>query len=123
MLALLVQYSNSPSDSLGQMSARPGLLGPVRLGDAEGVAQGRYAGLQVELGGLGKVGLLAEVVEVKQRGAALHLSLHQCGWSDLKNEKKKTRKSEKMSGFCPDAERTSYCHLQKTKLLKIVSDI
>lgn len=67
------------------MSAGSGLLGSVRLGDAEGVAQGRYAGLQVELGGLCQVRLLTKVVEVEQRGAALHLGLHQRGRSDLKN--------------------------------------
>lgn len=72
------------------MSAGAGLLGPVRLGYAEGVAQGRYAGLQVELGGLRQVRLLAKVVEVKQRGAALHLSLHQGRGSDLHPEKKQT---------------------------------
>lgn len=70
-------------DSLGQVSAGARLLGPVRLGDAEGVAQRWYAGLQVELGGLSQVRLLAKVVEVKQRGAAFHLSLHQGGRSDL----------------------------------------
>lgn len=70
------------------MSAGARLLGPVGLGDAEGVSQCRYAGLQVELGGLGEVRLLAEVVEVKQCGATLHLSLHQ-GWgSDLHQEQK-----------------------------------
>lgn len=68
------------------MSAGAGLLSPVRLGDAEGVAQGGYAGLQVQLGGLCQVGLLAKVVQVKQRGAALHLSLHQGRRSDLQTE-------------------------------------
>lgn len=36
--------------SLGQVPAGAGLLGPVGLGHAEGVAQGRYAGLKVKLG-------------------------------------------------------------------------
>lgn len=70
------------------MSAGAGLLGPVRLSNTESVAQGGDAGLQVELGGLRQVGLLAEVVEVKERGAALHLGLHQ-GWgSDLRPKQK-----------------------------------
>lgn len=77
--------------SLGQVSAGAGLLGPVRLGDAECVAQCRYAGLQVELGGLREIRLLAKVVEVKKRGATLHLSLHQCGRSDLDQEKSNTQ--------------------------------
>ena len=74
------------------MSAGAGLLGPVRLGDAKGVAQGRYAGLQVKLRGLRQVRLLAKVVEVKKCGAALHLSLHQGRRSDLlpENKNKKT---------------------------------
>lgn len=50
------------SYSLRQVSAGARLLGPVRLSDAEGVAQRRYAGLQVELGGLREVRLLAKVV-------------------------------------------------------------
>lgn len=69
------------------MSAGAGLLGSVRLGDTEGVAQGGYASLQVELGGLRQVRLLTKVVEVKQRGAALHLSLHHGRRSDLHPEK------------------------------------
>lgn len=69
--------------SLGQVSAGTGLLCTVRLCDAEGVAQGGYAGLQVELGGLRQVRLLAKIVEIKERGAALHLSLHQGRRSDL----------------------------------------
>lgn len=72
------------------MSAGAGLLCPVRLGDAEGVTQGRYAGLQVELGRLGQVRLLSKVVEVKQRGAALHLSLHQSRRSDLQADRRRT---------------------------------
>ena len=80
------------------MSTGAGLLGPVRLGDAEGVPQGRYAGLQVELGGLGQVRLLPKVVEVKEGGAALHLSLHQGRRKDLhpENNKKTTRKKERI---------------------------
>lgn len=75
-------------DSLSQVSAGARLLGPVGLGDAEGVAQRWYAGLQVELGRLSQVRLLAEVVEVKERGAAFHLSLHQGGRSDLHTQQK-----------------------------------
>lgn len=65
------------------MSAGAGLLGPVGLSDTEGVTQGGYAGLQVELGGLRQVCLLAEVVEVEECGATLHLSLHQGRRSNL----------------------------------------
>lgn len=65
------------------MSAGARLLGPVRLGDAEGVSQSGDAGLQVELRGLRQERLLAKVVEVEERGAALHLRLHQGGRSDL----------------------------------------
>lgn len=36
--------------SLREVAAGAGLLGPVRLGDAESVSQCRYAGLQIELG-------------------------------------------------------------------------
>lgn len=73
--------------SLRQVSAGAGLLGPVRLGDAERVSQSRDAGLQVELGGLGQEGLLAEVVQTEERGAALHLGLDQCGRGDLEGAK------------------------------------
>ncbi|KAF3848742.1 hypothetical protein F7725_015239, partial [Dissostichus mawsoni] len=59
------------------VSAGAGLLRPVGLGDGEGVPQGGDAGLQVELRGLRQVRLLAKVVQVKERGAALHLRLHQ----------------------------------------------
>lgn len=69
------------------MSAGAGLLGPVWLSNTEGVTQGRYAGLQVELGGLRQERLLAKVVEVKQCGATLHLGLHQGRRSDLHPEK------------------------------------
>lgn len=69
--------------SLWEVSPGARLLGSVRLGDAEGVAECRYAGLQVELGGLREIRLLAEVVEVEERGATLHLSLHQGRRSDL----------------------------------------
>lgn len=69
------------------MSAGAGLLGPVRLGDAERVSQSRDAGFQVELGGLGQVGLLAEVVQTEERGAALHLGLDQRGRGDLEGAK------------------------------------
>lgn len=79
---------NDQPDSLRQVSAGAGLLSSVRLSDAEGVSEGRYAGLQVELRGLRQVGLLAKVVEVKQGGAALHLSLHQGRRSDLYQENK-----------------------------------
>lgn len=51
---------------LRQVSAGAGLLSPVRLSNTEGVTQGRYAGLQVELRGLRQVRLLAKVVEVKE---------------------------------------------------------
>lgn len=69
--------------SLRKVPAGARLLSSVRLGDAEGVPQRRYAGLQVELRGLRQVRLLTKVVEVEQRGPALHLSLHQGGRSDL----------------------------------------
>lgn len=82
------------------MPAGSGLLGPVGLGDAEGVAQGGDARLQVELGGLGQVRLLAEVVEVKERRASFHLRLHQRGGSDLETEDQTT--SEKL--FCCRAD-------------------
>lgn len=65
------------------MSPGARLLGSVRLGDGEGVAQRGYAGLQVELGGLREIRLLTKVVEVEERGATLHLSLHQGRRSDL----------------------------------------
>lgn len=65
------------------MSAGAGLFRSVGLSDAEGVTQGGYAGLQVELGRLRQVGLLSKVVQVKERGPTLHLSLHQCRRSDL----------------------------------------
>lgn len=70
------------------MPAGAGLLGSVGLGHAEGVAQGRYAGLQIELGGLSQVGLLAKVVEAEKRGAALHLGLHHRGRADLWRQNK-----------------------------------
>lgn len=78
---------------LGQMSAGTGLLGPVRLSNTESVAQSRDAGLQVELGGLRQVRLLAEVVEIKQCGAALHLGLHQGRGSDLRPKTNKQKKA------------------------------
>lgn len=65
------------------MPAGAGLLGPVGLGHAEGVAQGGYAGLQVELGRLCQVSLLAKVVKAEERGATLHLGLHHGGRGDL----------------------------------------
>lgn len=70
-------------DSLRQVSASARLLGSVGLSDAEGVPQGRYAGLQVELGGLRQVRLLAKVVQAEERGTALHLGLHQGRRGDL----------------------------------------
>ncbi len=76
------------------MSTGAGLLGPVRLGDTEGVTQGRYAGLQVELRGLCQVRLLAKVVEVKQCGAALHLSLHEGRRGDLHQHKQRNKQTE-----------------------------
>lgn len=82
--------------SLGQVSAGAGLLSPVRLRDAEGVTQCRYAGLQVKLGGLCQVRLFTKVVEVKERGAALHLSLHQSRRSDLHQEKDKQAKAVRL---------------------------
>lgn len=80
--------------SLRKVSAGAGLLSSVRLGDAEGVTQCRYAGLQVKLGGLCQESLLTKVVEVKQRGATLHLSLHQGRGSDLHTEKQQTGKNQ-----------------------------
>ena len=62
--------------SLGQVPACAGLLGTVRLGNAEGVSQGWDAGLQVQLGGLGEECLLPKVVQVEEGGASLHLGLH-----------------------------------------------
>ncbi len=49
----------------------------VGLRDAEDVSERGDDGLQVELGRLREVRLLAEVVEVEERGAALDLRLHQ----------------------------------------------
>lgn len=76
--------------SLRQVSAGAGLFCSVGLSDAEGVTQGRYAGLQVELGRLCQVGLLSKVVQVKERGTTFHLSLHQCRRSDLPTETTQT---------------------------------
>lgn len=78
------------SHSLRQVSAGAGLLRSVGLSDAEGVTQRRYAGLQVELRRLRQVGLLSKVVQVKERGPALHLSLHQRRGSDLHADRKRT---------------------------------
>lgn len=98
------------------MSASARLLGPIRLGDTEGVAQGRYAGLQVELRGLRQVRLLAKVIEVKERGAALHLSLHQSRRSDLHRKNKWTIIVEQ-SDPQSDAELSAPFHTQPSNLL------
>lgn len=98
------------------MSASARLLGPIRLGDTEGVAQGRYAGLQVELRGLRQVRLLAKVIEVKERGAALHLSLHQSRRSDLHRKNKLTIIAEQ-SDPQSDAELSAPFHTQRSNLL------
>lgn len=98
------------------MSAGARLLGPIRLGDTEGVAQGRYAGLQVELRGLRQVRLFAKVVEVKERGAALHLSLHQSRRSDLHRKNKLTIIVEQ-SDPQSDAELSAPFHTQPSNLL------
>lgn len=98
------------------MSASARLLGPIRLGDTEGVAQGRYAGLQVELRGLRQVRLLAKVIEVKERGAALHLSLHQSRRSDL-NRKNKWTIIVEQSDPQSDAELSAPFHTQPSNLL------
>lgn len=93
--------------SLRQVPAGAGQLGPVGLGHAEGVAQGGYAGLQVELGRLRQVSLLAKVVKAEERGAALHLGLHHgrggdlcpnAGWKTIKwwFRKKKQLKKKKV---------------------------
>lgn len=110
--------------SLRQVSAGAGLLGPVRLGDAEGVAQGRYAGLQVELGGLCQVRLLAKVVEVKQRRASLHLSLHQGRRSDLhpetnKNEERYKQWLESLWSWAHRFQISNTCLLTLGKVGKI----
>lgn len=99
------------------MSAGARLLGPIRLGDTEGVAQGRYAGLQVELRGLRQVRLLAKVVEVKERGAALHLSLHQSWRSDLHRKNKLTTIIVEQSDPQSDAELSAPFHTQPSNLL------
>lgn len=98
------------------MSASARLLGPIRLGDTEGVAQGRYAGLQVELRGLRQVRLLAKVIEVKERGAALHLSLHQSRRSDL-HRKNKLMIIVEQSDPQSDAELSAPFHTQPSNLL------
>ena len=45
------------SDSLSYVSACPRGLGAVGDGNTEDVSHGGHAGLQIELGGLGQVGL------------------------------------------------------------------
>lgn len=99
------------------MSASARLLGPIRLGNAEGVAQGRYAGLQVELRGLRQVRLLAKVVEVKECGAALHLSLHQSRRSDLHRKNKLITIIVEQSKPQSDAELSAPFHTQPSNLL------
>lgn len=69
------------------MSARARLLGAVRLRDAEGVAQRRDAGLQIELRRLRQIRILTKVVQTEESGAALHLRLHQRGRSYLQKKK------------------------------------
>lgn len=81
------------------MAAGAGLLGPVGLGHAEGVAQGGYAGLQVELGRLRQVRLLAKVVKAEERGAALHLGLHHGGRGYLWRQKEGSQGSEPARGL------------------------
>lgn len=76
------------------MSAGARLLCPVGLCNAEGVSQGRYAGLQVELRRLGQVCLLAKVVEIEEGGPTLHLSLHQGGRSDLQTDQQQRQRLE-----------------------------
>lgn len=76
-------------DSLRQMSACARLLCTVRLRDAEGVTQCREAGLQIELRRLRQIRFLTKVVQTEESGAALHLRLHQCGRSYLKQKSHK----------------------------------
>ncbi|KAI2287449.1 hypothetical protein LOZ06_006892, partial [Ophidiomyces ophidiicola] len=68
---------------LGQVAAGERLLGAEGGADAEDVAEGGQAGLEVQLRGLGQIGGLAVVVEGEQRGAALDLGLHHGGRGDL----------------------------------------
>lgn len=68
---------------LGQMSSSVRSLGSERLGDTVGVSNGRNDGLQVQLRGLGQVGLLSVVVKSKQGGAALNLGLDHAGRGDF----------------------------------------
>lgn len=67
-----------------QVTAGQGLLGAERLLDAENVAQRRETGFEVELGGLGEVGLLAVVVELEEGAASFDLGLDHAGRGDLK---------------------------------------
>ena len=61
---------------LGQVAPGVALLRTEALLDAEHVAQGRQARLQVQLRALGEERLLPVVVELEQGAAALHLGLH-----------------------------------------------
>ena len=66
------------------MSARSGLLCSVRLRHAEDVSHRRHHRLEVQLRRLRQVSGVAEVVELEESGAALHLRLHHGGRSHLR---------------------------------------
>lgn len=68
---------------LGQVASGQGLLGAEGLFDAVDVAEAGQDGLEVQLRGLGEVGLLVVVRDLEEGGAALDLGLHQGGRGDL----------------------------------------
>ena len=68
---------------LGQVATGVGLLGTEGLGQAVDISQGGKAGLQVQLGGLGQVGLLVVVVELEQGRTSLDRGLDHGGGSNL----------------------------------------
>lgn len=90
LLNVLQQVVKSDEGELGlemtelaQVAARVTLLGAKALLDAKDVAETRKARLEVELGALREVRLLAVVVEREERRAALDLRLNHARWRDL----------------------------------------
>jgi hypothetical protein len=70
---------------LRQVAAGQRLLGTERRAHTVHITQGGETCLQVQLGGLGQVGILAVVVESEQSAATLDLGLHHGGRSHLQH--------------------------------------